>query len=137
MAPPIHWSSCHINLYKKWVTLAFSYIERNRNSSFLQVDGWWRKLAESASKLIRMGITRSAGTRSPATKYLYMRAWCSSSCHCPAVNDGPRNPSPAANATVTADVLPLISLTHSNLLLFPLNSCGPCTFNKKLHQIHQ
>ena len=33
-----------------------------------------------------MGRRRSGGTERPALRYLKMRAWCSSSCHCAAVN---------------------------------------------------
>lgn len=74
--------------------------------AFLQAE-WWRNLVGKASKLLLIGTTSSEGTGRPAIKYLYIRAWCSSSCHCTDVNGG-LNPS---TATVTAaDDDPLISL---------------------------
>ncbi|KAL3844426.1 hypothetical protein ACJIZ3_001829 [Penstemon smallii] len=51
-----------------------------------EYNGCWKNRAVSASKLRRMGITRSGGTGIPATRYLYIMAWCSNSCHCTAVN---------------------------------------------------
>lgn len=38
-----------------------------------------------AATLLRMGFSRSGGTLTPAIMYLKMRAWCSSSAHCPVV----------------------------------------------------
>lgn len=42
--------------------------------------------AGSRYKLLLMGPMRSWGTGAPEAMYLKMRAWCSSSCHCDAVN---------------------------------------------------
>ncbi|KAL3818322.1 hypothetical protein ACJIZ3_004227 [Penstemon smallii] len=77
-----------------------------------EYNGWGKKRAESASKLRRMGITRSGGTGSPATRYLYIMAWCSNSCHCIAVNGAPyptSPPTPTDMPTATdVDDVPLI-----------------------------
>jgi hypothetical protein len=54
---------------------------------------WWEAvmpLMRSAT-LLRMGISRSCGTFTPAIMYLKMRAWCSNSAHWPEVN-GARPP---------------------------------------------
>lgn len=42
-------------------------------------------LIERASNPLLMGYKRSDGIGIPATIYLKIRAWCSSSCHCDAV----------------------------------------------------
>lgn len=47
--------------------------------------GWWTDINWM---LLRIGVRRSGGTVNPALRYLKMRAWCSSSCHCATVNDG-------------------------------------------------
>ncbi len=44
-----------------------------------------------SATLLRMGISRSCGTFTPAIMYLKMRAWCSNSAHWPEVN-GARPP---------------------------------------------
>jgi hypothetical protein len=44
-----------------------------------------------SATLLRMGISRSCGTLTPAIMYLKMRAWCSNSAHWPEVN-GARPP---------------------------------------------
>lgn len=50
--------------------------------------GWWGKSLEETEEYCKLLLTKqmsSGGTGTPDTKYLKMRAWCSSSCHCIAV----------------------------------------------------
>ena len=52
-------------------------------------EGWGGKAREGAVSTPvarRSGRTRSCGTGAPEAMYLKMSAWCSSSCHCDAVN---------------------------------------------------
>jgi hypothetical protein len=62
----------------------YRWRHRKRNSR----DGWWWYKDDAAGpkeKAGRMGRRRSGGTGTPAMRYLYMSACCSSSAHCAAV----------------------------------------------------
>ena len=57
----------------------------NKSGEGYLLVGWWKNLWEIDSKLLWIGSTRSGGTGKPATIYLKIKAWCSSSCHCDTV----------------------------------------------------
>lgn len=57
----------------------------NKSGERYLLVGWWKNLWEIDSKLLWIGSIRSGGTGRPATIYLKIKAWCSSSCHCDTV----------------------------------------------------